>query len=336
MTRVGILGAGFMGNMHVNVYNMLPDVKIVGIADIRGDKSKSLATKAKAIPYYDAEQLLTKPDVTVIDVCLPTYLHKEFVIKAAENGKDVFCEKPIALNVQEADEMIEACKKNKVRFMVGHVIRFWNEYKYLKEVYERNEYGNLKSLVCRRLSPLPTWSWEDWLLNDEHSGGALLDLHIHDTDFILHLIGKNPQRICTKSAKLESVYSHIFSTFTFDDDLIVSVEGGWDFPSQFPFEMSYTAKFEKAVVAFNSRSNPSVIVYESSGKSIKPTFETIKVEGEGNIDELGGYFHELRYFVDHVSHNKPFNIITPEEARHSLAVLMLEKESIDKNAEIII
>lgn len=337
MTKVGIIGAGFMGSMHANVYNMLPDVKMVGIADTRGEKAKSLASKFKAIPYYDPGQLIAKQDIGVIDICLPTFLHKEFVIKAAEAGKDILCEKPIALNVDDADEMIEVCKKNNVRLMIAHVIRFWNEYRFLKDACERNDYGALKSLVCKRLSPLPTWSDRDWLLKDEQSGGALLDLHIHDTDFVLYLTKQNPQKVYSKAVKTEGAYSHVFTTFTFADNLVVSIEGGWDLPPNFPFEMSYTAVFEKAVAVFNSRSNPSLVVYESSGNVNRPSFDKIKTEGgDGNIADPGGYFHEIRYFIDHVSHNKKFNVVTPEDARNSLAVVMVEKESIEKGAEILI
>jgi len=337
MTRVGIIGAGFMGSMHANVYNMLPDVKIVGIADVRGEKAKSLAAKFKAIPYYDPGEIIKKQDISVIDICLPTFLHKEFVVKAAEQGKDILCEKPIALNLKDADEMIDACKKNNVRFMVAHVIRFWNEYNFLKEAYDRGDYGELKSLVCRRLSPTPTWSWQDWLLNDEQSGGALVDLHIHDTDFMLYLIGRNPEKVYSRSTRLESRYSHIFTNFTFDGGLVVSLEGGWDFPSKFPFGMSYTARFEKAVIDFNSNNSPSLVVYEYSGKVTRPAFESIKTdEAGGNVEDLGGYFHEIRYFIEHVSHNKQFNVVTPEDARHSLAVLLMEKESVDEGGEILI
>lgn len=335
MLKVGIIGAGFMGSMHASVYSLLPDVKIAGIADIRGEKAKSLATKFKTIPYFDPDQLINKPDVTLIDVCLPTHLHKEYVIKAANAGKDVICEKPIALNVEDANEMIEVCKKNNVRFAVAHVLRFWDEYKYLKEVYESEKYGQLVSITCRRLSPLPTWGWQDWLLQQQMSGGAVIDLHIHDTDFLLYLFKEKPRKIYSKIRKKRDCDVHIFTTFIFKNDIIATAEGGWDFPPNFPFEMSYIANFEKATIEFNSRNTPSLVVYENTGKIEKPKFETVKIEGmEGNISELGGYFHELRYFVDHIIHNKPFQIITPEEAKDSLEIILKEKESAEKGIEI--
>ncbi|MGC8977276.1 MAG: Gfo/Idh/MocA family protein [Candidatus Ratteibacteria bacterium] len=335
MVKVGIIGAGFMGNMHALCYSQLPDVKIAGIADIRGDKAKSLATKFKTIPYFDPDQLIKKEDITLIDVCLPTFLHKEYVIKAAEAKKDVICEKPIALTVEDANEMIEICKKNNVRFAVAQVIRFWPEYKYLKDIYDSGKYGKLLTISMRRVSPIPTWAWEDWLLNQEKSGGALIDLHIHDTDFLLYLVNEKPKKIYSKIIRKNGLDAHVFTIFTFRNGLIAEVEGGFDFPPNFPFEMSFTAKFEKATVDYSCIKKPSLTVYELSGKVEKVVSEKIKAEGiEGNIEDLGGYFHELRYFIDHIIHNKPFQIVTPIDARDSLEIVLKEKESASKGIEI--
>ncbi len=335
MVRVGIIGAGFMGSMHGTVYSQLPDVKIVGIADIRGDKAKSLATKFKTIAYFDPDQLIKKEDVTLIDVCLPTFLHKEYVIKAAEAGKDVICEKPIALTVEDADEMIKVCEKNRVRFAVAQVIRFWSEYKYLKDIYDSGKYGNLITITMRRVSPIPTWGWQDWLLDQEKSGGALIDLHIHDTDFLLYLVKERPKKIYSKIAKRNGLDAHVFTIFTFKNGMIAEVEGCFDFPPNFPFEMSFTAKFEKATIDFNSNKSPSLVCYELSGKIDKPIFQKIKANGvEGNIEDLGGYFFELRYFIDHIIHNKPFQIVTPQDARNSLEIVLKEKESALKGIEV--
>ncbi|MCS7180639.1 MAG: Gfo/Idh/MocA family oxidoreductase, partial [bacterium] len=320
---------------HAAVYSQLPDVKIVGIADIRGDKAKSLAIKFKTIPYFDPDQLINKEDVNLIDICLPTFLHKEYVIKAAEAGKDIICEKPIALTTEDADEMIKICEKNKVRFAIAQVLRFWPEYKYLKDIYDSGKYGKLLTITMRRVSPIPTWSWQDWFLDQEKSGGAVIDLHIHDTDFLLYLLNEKPKKIYSKISKKNSLEVHIFTVFTFINGLIAEVEGGFDFPPNFPFEMSYTAKFEKATVDFNSNKSPSLVVYEFSGKIDKPTFQKIKANGiEGNIEDLGGYFYELRYFVDHIIHNKPFQIVTPQDAKNSLEIVLKERESAIRGGEI--
>jgi len=330
MVKVGIIGAGFMGEMHATVYAQFPDVRIAGIADIVGEKAKNLASKFKTVPFYNPDDILGKEDITIIDICLPTFLHKDYVIKAAKLGKDIICEKPIALTVEDADEMIKVCEENRVRFMVAQVIRFWPEYKFLKEGYDSGKFGKLLTISCRRLSGAPTWGWENWLLNENRSGGAIIDLHIHDTDFLLYLIGKKPETIYSRA----KTSTHIFSVFKFPEGIIGTAEGGWDFPPNFPFEMSFLAQFEKATVEFNSRNSPTLTVYHLSGKIEKPVFETKKAETTGNISDLGGYFYELRYFIEHVIHNKPFRVVTPTEARDSLYIILKEKESAEKEQEI--
>ncbi|HOL66871.1 MAG TPA: Gfo/Idh/MocA family oxidoreductase, partial [bacterium] len=230
MVKVGIIGAGFMGTMHATVYSQFPDVKVAGIADVRGEKAKSLAEKFKSIPYYSPEELLKREDITIIDICLPTFLHREYVVKAASLGKDVICEKPIALTVEEADEMIKVCAEKKVRFMVAQVLRFWPEYRFLKEVYDRKRYGALRTISCQRLSAPPAWGWQNWLMAGERSGGALVDLHIHDTDFLLYLTGCRPEKISSHGRAENGAYSHIFTHFVFPGGVIAQVEGGWDLP----------------------------------------------------------------------------------------------------------
>jgi len=338
MVKVGIVGAGFMGSMHAAVYNKLPDVKIAGICDIRAEKAKSLAEKHKSVAFYDAELILKRDDITVIDICLPTFLHKEFVVKAAKAGKDVICEKPIALTVADADEMVKICKENRVRFMVAQVIRFWPEYQFLKEVHDRKKYGNLISLSCRRLASPPTYGWQNWLMDGKRSGGAPVDLHIHDTDFIRYLMGKEPKTVYGRGIKdPESGYTHIFSTFTFDDGAVVTAEGGWDMPSKFSFLMSYTAQYEKATIDFNCNTNPTLTVYEAAGNIERPVFDVVMAEETGgNISVLGGYFNEIRYFIEHVTHNKPFSVVTPEDARNTLDLVLKEIQSADGGTQIIL
>jgi len=335
MHKVGILGAGFMGAMHAAVYSQFPDIKIAGIADIRADRAKSLAEKFRSIPYYSADDLFAREDITIIDICLPTFLHKEAVIRAAELHRDIVCEKPIALTLEDADEMISTCRAKNVRFMVAHVIRFWNEYRYLKEMHDRGRWGKLLWISMSRLSPTPTWGWENWFLDPSKSGSALLDLHIHDTDFLLYLVGEKPVSVMARSRQTEIGHCHVASTFRFASGLVASVEGGWDFPPTYPFVMSFTALYEKAAVEFNSRAKPTLTVYEHSGKIERPVFETKKADlSAGNIGDLGGYYYELRYFFEHVVHSKPFAVISPEQARESLAVVLKERESAEQQKEV--
>ena len=225
MVKVGVVGAGFMGKMHIACYGVLPDVQLVGVADVEAEKAKEIV-KGKQIEVFPSLEELLKEEIDIVDICLPTYLHKEAVVRAARAKKNILCEKPMALNIEDANEMISETKKAGVKFMVAQTIRFWPEYIRLKEIFDNGSLGKLKSLVCRRLSPIPTWSWQNWLMDPEKSGSALVDLHIHDTDFIFYLLGK-PKAIYSQSNKTEIGHSHIISFFEYPEKIVMA-EGGWD------------------------------------------------------------------------------------------------------------
>ena len=335
MVKVGVIGAGFMGAMHSQCYSLISGAKLVGIADIRKDKGIELAHKfGNAVFYDNAEELLKNPEVDAVDICLPTYLHPEWVIKAAAVGKSVICEKPIALKVEDADRMVEAADKHKVIFMVAQVIRFWPEYMRLKEIYDRKELGGLISLHFTRLSPLPTWGWENWLGDARKSGSALVDLHVHDTDYLLYLCGK-PTSLYSCGRKVEGGYCHVLTSFKYPD-FIVTAEGGWDFVNTFPFRMAFTANFEKGAVEYNSLAAVNPFGVYTKGKSEFPKLvkETIQAEGGGNVSSLGGYYNETKYFVECVEKGKRPTIVTPEAARDSLALVLKEYQSAESGKEI--
>jgi len=335
MVKVGVIGAGFMGAMHSQCYSLIPGAKLVGIADIRKDKGTELAHKFGNAAFYEkAEDLLKNPEVDAVDICLPTYLHPEWVVKAAAAGKSVICEKPIALTVEDADRMVEAAEKHKVIFMVAQVIRFWPEYVRLKEIYDRGELGKLISLHLVRLSPTPTWSWDNWLMNSRKSGSALVDLHVHDTDYALYLCGK-PKDLYSCGRKVEGGYCHILTSFKYSN-FIVTAEGGWDFVDTFPFRMAFTANFEKGTVEYNSMTAVNPFGVYTEGKSDFPILaqENLQAEGGGNVSALGGYYNETKYFIECVERGKKPAIVTPEAARDSLSIVLKEFQSAESGKEI--
>ncbi len=329
MIKVGILGAGFMGGMHAEVYHNLPNAELVALADRDLDKARKLAGRYKVISYSSAEGLFDKEKIDVVDICLPTFFHKEYVLKAAREGKHVLCEKPIALTTEDADEMIDTAEKEGVKFMIGQVIRFWPEYIQLREIYEGGKLGKLRSITCIRLSPTPDWAWDNWLTDPQRSGGALLDLHIHDTDYLLYLLGKPLSLICCVSSHCLP-YGHVFTTFTFSDNVIAFAEGGWDMPENFPFTMAYTALFEKGAVEFNSRAEKTLTIYKSGQKVDYPPVQQQlfpAADAEGNIAQLGGYFSEIKYFIDCVENDQEPVQASARAARDSLELVLAEKES---------
>jgi len=194
--KVGLIGLGFMGSTHLENYLRLEaegvPVKLVAICDIDEEKFKGKAvtgnieTGSSKVDfsrfelYTDIDEMLNKGGFDYIDIALPTYLHAEVTIKALNKGYHVLCEKPMAMNSEECAKMIEAAKKAGKTLMIAQCLRFWPEYEYLKECVDSGRYGKVISGYFFRGGTTPIWSHDNWLLQNEKSGGCLMDQHIHD------------------------------------------------------------------------------------------------------------------------------------------------------------
>ena len=334
MVKVGILGAGFMGEMHSNVYaNLADSAKLVSVCDIDKSKAGKIAVP-RAAETFDLAGFdgFLNSGIDVVDICLPTYSHVEYTVKAARAGKHVLCEKPMALNLKEADEMLNAVKKAKVKFMVAHCIRFWPEYLVLKEFVEKKQFGKLRSLFLSRLSPTPIWSWNNWLATSKRSGGAALDLHIHDTDFVVFLLGM-PESVYSVGTIDKNGLSHIYTDYNFKNYAVVA-EGGWNMPDKFPFNMSYLAVFEEGVLSFSLHQNPTLLCYIQGKETYTPEIQVqelaaVSSETKGNISSLGGYYNEIKYFIECIEKNMAPKIVTGFDARESLRVILSEFKSVE-------
>lgn len=329
MVKLGLIGVGFMGSTHSACYEILSnsaDVKVTAVADLNADKALKNAQKFGAKVYANAQDLIDNADVDTVDLCIPTYLHAEYAIKAMEKGYNVFIEKPVCLNEEQAQKLLETQERTGKEVMIGQCIRLWDEYVYLKELLDSKKFGKIESAVFKRISPRPGWSWEGWYLDPSKSGSATLDLHVHDVDFVRYIMGE-PDTIDAKICVVNGGNEHIFSTYTYGN-AVISLEGGWDYPSGFPFEMEYRVKFEKATVVFNSSKTLSLIVYLDNGEKLTPELK-VKLNAHsndlgGNISSLGGYFNELEYFIDCLNKGEKITVAPLSEGVKSLKLVLRE------------
>ena len=319
MIKVGLIGCGFMGNMHANCYKNIDGVKLVAVADLRKEKAEEIADGATI--YSDGMDLINNADVDVIDICLPTYLHAKYALAAMDKVKYLFVEKPVTLTNDEAKALIEKSKATGCNVQVGQVIRFWDEYVELKKIIESGKYGKVLNANFRRISPKPGWGWEDWLLDVARSGGAAQDLHIHDTDYVLSVFGE-PESFSSVKNLIGEENAYINTIMKFKD-FVVGVEGTWDLPGSHPFEATFRVVFEKATV---ENAGGKFMCYTNDGAS------EIKIEKKelsggykgGNISDLGGYYNELVYFTDAVKNGGKIEKATLDDASKSLAFVLKE------------
>jgi predicted dehydrogenase len=324
MLTIAILGGGTMGVTHAMAYESIPgSFRVAGVADAREENARALAARFGAASYASSADLLDRFDGDIVDICLPTPLHKEYILKALAKGMHVFCEKPLALSVEDAREVLAASRATDRKVMVGHCIRFWPEYRALKEFIESGSLGRLTSIVFKRIASKrkPGLAWQEWIFDEKQSGSAVIDLHIHDVDFIRFILGE-PDRIQALLYNNKGRAEHIFSNFVYGP-VVVNTEASWAYPTgSIPFLMAYTALFEKGVVAFSSAEKPSLKVFrEDAGAWSTPQVAcpvTRSAGSGGNVPSIAGYVNELAYFLACIENDTAVEVGSVEESMKSL------------------
>ena len=231
MQGVLLAGFGFMGRKHAEIYRLLPGACLVGVVDPRGAELAGAlgGTLLEGVPVFaDFTAALGEVETSVVDICLPTDLHHDIARRAFAAGKHVFCEKPIALTREDAASMNCAAREAGRQFMVGHCIRFWPEYVELKRMVDSGTHGRLLSLSMNRRTGRPGYSIGGWVNDPARCVGAALDLHIHDADFLLHLLGA-PAAVVSRGLRDETGWSSIATQYLYDGR-IVTAEGAWNYP----------------------------------------------------------------------------------------------------------
>ncbi len=180
MIRLGIIGCGGMGGYHAKRFSQMDNVELVGVCDVVEEKARNLAEQVGTKFYINHQDLL--PATDAVCICTPPRHRLDVVLDSARAGKQIFAEKPLALNLQEADQMVEAARQAGVKLMVGYVLRFTQPHKYLQQVFASGELGRLVNCWTRRYMPCDMTN--RWYGDQAQSGGVLLDFGSHDVDLV--------------------------------------------------------------------------------------------------------------------------------------------------------
>lgn len=156
-------------------------------------------------------------------------------------------------------------------------------------------------------------------------GGAALDLHIHDTDFVNYLLGKPQTVLSTGTIDKKQGPVHIVTQYFYKDKISITAEGGWNFPSAFPFEMSFVVNFSQAVVEYNCNKIPVMVIYHADGTKEIP-----------QVKPVTGYSEEIAYFVTCLTQGKKPAIATLSDARDSLKIVEDEVKSLESGKMVIL
>jgi predicted dehydrogenase len=329
MVNIAIIGAGHIGEVHANAIKKVKNAKVVAVSDSIESKGLSFAKKFKVKFYNDYDEILSNREIDVIAICAPTFLHAEMVIKAARAKKNIFCEKPLAMNNEEAKYMLEAVNNNNVKAMTAHVLRFWPAYMRIKEIVESGEIGKILHIYCERLMPIPPWVENGWNKNEKLSGGAAIDIQIHDIDYILWLLGE-PEMIKSSGIydKRFGGWSHIGTNLEFKTKQVALIQAGWGFPGSFPFTNVIRVVCEEGTVEWTSRMG-----MDSWNKSEKMPIITYKNNCspvKESVDESDPFVNEWSYYIDRLQSGKEIEKSSFKDGALSLKVVLSTIDSAKK------
>ncbi len=342
--KVGIAGLG-IGRYHLDCFSKIEKMEVTAVADFDQPLAKTLAKKYD-IPkiYKDYSELIADPDIDVIVVALPNFLHHTASIEAMKAGKHVLCEKPMAISASAAEEMVETAKSSGRKLMIAFNGRFKEETRFLKNVVEEGQLGKIyyaTAVAFRRrgtpqidFAPTGDMGRGHWFVEKDKAGsGALYDIGVHVLDSVLWFLGY-PKAATVSGATYDLISQERFPKGEFSvEDLAVGfvrLENG----ACVMLEASWVANNEDQwhVKLFGTKggvkTNPLTIFTESHGKLVDI------VPPVGSLSTKGGYQEQDEYFAKCVAEDRPIEINTPEEGLEVTRILSALLQSASEGREL--
>ncbi|OGS21642.1 MAG: hypothetical protein A3J83_01400 [Elusimicrobia bacterium RIFOXYA2_FULL_40_6] len=324
----GIIGCGVIADWHIRGIENAQYAKLVAVCDANETKARNLGEKKKVDYYTKMEEMLKRQDLDVICICTPSSLHPEQAVLAANAGKHIITEKPMAITLEKADEMINACKKNRVKLATIFQRRVTEPFASIKKAFENNELGKLILGDCclkyyRGQAYYDSAGWRGTWKFD--GGGALMNQGIHMIDILQWLMGDVEEVFSyskTLARKIE-VEDTSVSVLNFKNGAVGIIECATSvFPSTIPHRLEVHG--EKGSILFEGE---GVKRWVTGGPDGEP------VEKVGNIENTGksitsptdisdaGHRIQIQDMVEAIKENRD-PMVTGEEGRKALEIIL--------------
>ncbi|MDF2441783.1 MAG: hypothetical protein JWN98_2767 [Abditibacteriota bacterium] len=341
MIKVGIIGIGFMGVTHFKALQQIEGARVAAIStrdeqklngdwrSIKGNfgDSGGVQDVSQIARYPQWEEMLADESIDLVDVCLPTHLHRDVCIAALRAGKHVLVEKPLSLSLEDADAMLAVAEQAGRMLMVGHVLRFFPAFAEAHAIVHSGEFGALLGAHLKRVIAAPKWGADDHFDKVSKSGGPALDLHIHDTDFVHYLAGVPQQVRAIGVTNGQGAVTYLQTQYVYGGGTpcITSQSGALSMPG-LPFEHGYDIYLEKATLQFNNLfTGDDIWLYTADGEKqiVRP-------------QRKEAFVAQLEHAVECVRSNTPSQLIDATAARRALSVCLQEQQSVSLGQSVTI
>lgn len=340
MTRIGIIGLGFMGYTHFEGAKPLADARVVAFAT-RNEKKRGgdwTSIQGNFGPpgghvdvsdlkcYADYKQLLADPDIDLVDVCLPTDKHADVVLESLAAGKPTLVEKPISVDLADAEKMVAAADKAGVPLLVAHVLPFFPEFAFAANAIRTKQFGELKAGHFKRVICPPDWSSD--MSDFRKLGGWGIDLHIHDNHFIAHACGR-PRSVFSTGLLQDDFVNHVHTTYVYGKDgpAMTAVSGGIA-ASGLAFGHGFELYFEDATVLYDAGTYGGEWVVARPLSVVTNDGAVTPVELPGDNTWCSAFTHELQVAVNHLQGKGDAGPLASDVALDALRICYAEARSI--------
>jgi UDP-N-acetylglucosamine 3-dehydrogenase len=313
--NIAIIGAGNIAEMHADAYKKMNDVNVKAVVDIDGWRAETLAKKVQADFFTDLEEVLRDPSISAVDICLPTYLHLDTVVKAAKAKKNVICEKPIALAVEDAEKIFSVCESFGVELYVAQVCRFMNSYRKMVSILSDQKLGSVKMVRLTRAIRYPVHDGQSWYQDTEKSGGPFIDFIIHDFDFLTWCFGKPDHIVFSERVKTEEMEG-ILVCLKYNEGPIVRLEGVWSAAGYDDLHQRIEVDGMEGHATYDSQAAVPWLMKTLDGEYI-----TLNEQQLSNDP----FYEELRHFI-HCFQQKSEPLVTKEQVVFTLETALKAKE----------
>ena len=316
--KVAIVGCGGLGNVHASCYLNIPGVTVVGVHDLDEDAMLSMAERTGAKAYAAYAEMLAQSGCELVSITVPSDMHRMFAVQAAEGGKHVISEKPIALSLEDAAEMIAACERSGVRLFVGHVVRYFPEYAQMKEQVTAGAVGKVGVAHAKRAGEHPG-ALKAWYSDEARSGGVVLDLMIHDIDFLRWTMGE--VRSVYGMRRVSGNVEYALATMVFENGAVANAEAYWGYPG--PFHTKAEIAGNGGVIRSDSTKSAPLQIRQTQTAAEGKKF----VEVPRSPGRMIPHERQLRDFVDCIRTGREA-LVTPQDAYKALELALMVMESV--------
>ena len=325
---VGVVGLGFMGRTHVGAFSRAEGCEVVAVADqdagrLTGESGEGgnfetggeerLFDPAIVSTSEEAFELIDHPEVELVSITTPTPTHLRLARAVMASGRHLLVEKPVDLDPEAIKTLAAEAREAGVLAMPAHCMRFWPAWVWMKARLDERAYGRCVRASFLRRGAVPGWN-QDFYRDETKSGGAIVDLHIHDTDFILHCFG-TPTAVRSQGSR-----QYVTTHYEYPDGPEVIAEGGWLDDPETEFRMTARFECERGTMTFDIGRDPEVVVELADGSS-----ESHPEASEGGT----GYDGQVRALLDAIDSDAAEPPVTLDDAAETARVLMAEIASLD-------